>query len=96
MSHAAETLQVADIAAYMRELGERARAASRILAAADTAAKNAALLAIADDLDARRNTLLAENRKDLDAGAARGLDAALLDRLELNAGRIDGMIDGLR
>ncbi len=96
MSQTAEQLEITDVAAYMRDLGQRARAASRALAAADTGAKNAALNAIADDLDAQRDILMAENRKDLDAGAAKGLDAALLDRLELNAARIDSMIEGLR
>jgi glutamate-5-semialdehyde dehydrogenase len=66
------------------------------MAAATTNQKNGALLAIADALDAKRNSLLTENRKDLEAGRARGLDSALLDRLELNAERIDSMIDGLR
>jgi glutamate-5-semialdehyde dehydrogenase len=96
MSQAAEHLDITDVAAYMRDLGGRARAASRRLAAADSGAKNAALHAIADDLDARRDTLAEENRRDLVAGAAKGLDAALLDRLELNPARIDAMIEGLR
>ena len=96
MSQTAEQIEITDVVAYMRDLGQRARAASRALAAADTGAKNTALNAIADDLDAQRATLMAENRKDLDAGAAKGLDAALLDRLELNAERIDSMIEGLR
>ena len=87
---------ISDIAAYMITVGERARAASRLLARAETAAKNRALLAIAADLDARRADLLAANRLDLEAGAAQGLDAALLDRLELTPGRIDAMIAGLR
>ncbi|MCB1774340.1 MAG: gamma-glutamyl-phosphate reductase, partial [Gammaproteobacteria bacterium] len=85
-----------DVAAYMQALGRRARAASRVLAAADTGAKNAALHAIADDLDTRRDDLAAANRLDLEAGAAKGLDDALLDRLELNTARIDAMIEGLR
>ena len=88
--------KINDIASYMNDLGARARAASRALAAADTHAKNHALSAIADDLEANRSTLIAENRKDLEAGAAKGLDAALLDRLELNDARIDGMTEGLR
>jgi len=88
--------QIDDIAAYMQTLGQRARAASRLLAAADTGAKNAALQAIADDLDTRRDDLAAANQRDLEAGAAKGLDAALLDRLALNTARIDGMIEGLR
>ena len=95
MSHAAQ-MQIDDVSAYMHDLGRRARDASRALAAAHTAAKDAALHAMADDLDRVRDELMAENRKDLEAGAAKGLDAALLDRLELNPARIDGMIEGLR
>ncbi|MGV6826606.1 MAG: glutamate-5-semialdehyde dehydrogenase [bacterium] len=81
---------------YMRDLGARARQASRALAAASTGTKNAALHAIADLLDKRRAQLATENQKDLDAGAAKGLDDALLDRLALNDARIDSMIEGLR
>ncbi len=87
---------VTDLPSYMTDLGRRARAASRTLAAAGTAAKDAALAAIADELDAGREGLVAENRKDLEAGAAKGLNAALLDRLELTPARIDAMIEGLR
>ncbi|MEN8176776.1 MAG: glutamate-5-semialdehyde dehydrogenase [Pseudomonadota bacterium] len=85
-----------DVAAYMADLGQRARAAARRLAAATTAEKNAALLAIAADLNARREVLKAENARDLKAGAQKGLDAALLDRLTLSDKVIDGMIEGLR
>jgi len=88
--------EITDIDAYMQDLGARARIASRRLASASTAEKNAALEAIADDLNAQRDTLISENRKDLEAGKAKGLDAALLDRLELTPARIDGMIEGLR
>jgi len=88
--------EITDIYAYMKGLGEQARAASRRLAAATTAQKNQALEAIADALDSDREGLLAENRKDMQAGAAKGLEPALLDRLELTSGRIDGMIEGLR
>jgi glutamate-5-semialdehyde dehydrogenase len=87
---------ITDVDAYMQQVGERARAASRRLARADTAAKDRALLAIAADIDAGRDALMAANRQDLEAGAAKGLDAALLDRLELTPGRIDAMIEGLR
>ncbi len=86
----------ADVGAYMIDLGQRARAAARQLAAAETARKDRALHAIADDLDRQRETLMAENRRDLEAGAAKGLDAALIDRLELTPARIDAMIEGLR
>ncbi len=88
--------KITDVAAYMNELGGKARTASRRLAAASTAEKNAALNAIADELDASRDALMVENRKDLEAGTAKGLDAALLDRLELTPARIDSMIEGLR
>ncbi|MGB1667314.1 MAG: glutamate-5-semialdehyde dehydrogenase, partial [Pseudohongiellaceae bacterium] len=63
---------------------------------ASTAQKNAALLAIADSLDIRRDHLIVANQKDLDAGRGKNLDAALMDRLELTPQRIDAMIDGLR
>jgi len=88
--------QIIDVPAYMAELGQRARQASRALAAADTNAKNSALNAIADELETGRVRLVEENSKDLEAGANKGLDAALLDRLELNDARIDSMIEGLR
>lgn len=81
---------------YMAQMGRRARAAARLVAAAPTDAKNRALLAMASALDAARTDLAAENQKDLDAGAANGLDAAMLDRLALKPATIDGMIEGLR
>ncbi|MBT3048253.1 MAG: gamma-glutamyl-phosphate reductase, partial [Candidatus Thiodiazotropha sp. (ex Clathrolucina costata)] len=88
--------QISDVASYMDTLGREARQASRALASAATAQKNRALEAIAEELDKGRALLAAENGKDLEAGAEKGLDAALLDRLELTPGRIDSMIDGLR
>ena len=81
---------------YMRELGERARAASRVIGRADTNAKNRALLAIADTLLARKDALMAANAADLEAGRANGLAASLLDRLELTPARIATMAAGLR
>ncbi|MGD9299615.1 MAG: gamma-glutamyl-phosphate reductase, partial [Thiohalocapsa sp.] len=87
--------QITDVAAYMAEVGARARAAARAMARAETAAKDAALTAIAAELDAGRDALGQANAADLEAGAAKGLDAALLDRLELTPGRIDAMIEGL-
>lgn len=85
-----------NIDAYMQQLGEQARAAARVLAAASTGQKNAALNAIADALLDTRELLKAENAKDIEAGEANGLDAALLDRLALTDGTIDGMAEGLR
>jgi len=89
-------MSITDIQEYMTDLGRKARAASRALAAASTGWKNDALNAIADRLDADRARLAEENRKDLEAGREKGLSDALLDRLELTPARIDAMIEGLR
>ena len=85
-----------DVAAYMRKLGEQARAAGRKMAGAESGAKNAALHAIADAIEADADRLTTENQKDLSAGREHGLDAALLDRLELTPARITAMAEGLR
>lgn len=85
-----------DVAAYMTELGQQARAASREVARSSTAVRNQALLATADALDAARSELATANSKDLERGRENGLDSAMLDRLELTAQRIDAMIEGLR
>ena len=87
---------ITDINTYMSDLGQRARNASRILAAASTGDKNRALLAIARQLDNSRASLTQANDKDMLAGKEKGLDAALLDRLELTSARINSMIEGLR
>ena len=79
----------------MRELGERARAAARILAATPRALKDQALCAAADSLRARQSELLAANAKDMAAAQARGLRASLLDRLALDAVRVEAMAAGL-
>ncbi|WP_111641005.1 glutamate-5-semialdehyde dehydrogenase [Marinimicrobium alkaliphilum] len=88
--------EIDNVAAYMETLGEQARQASRVLATASAGVKNKALLAIAEALEAARTRLAEENRKDLDAGEANGLDMAMLDRLALKPATIDGMIEGLR
>jgi len=85
-----------DIKTYMTQLGQQARAASRVLVTATTADKNAALLAMAEAIMANQSTLLAANAEDMAAGKAKGLDAALLDRLELNEQRILDMAEGIR
>ncbi|CDF82076.1 Gamma-glutamyl phosphate reductase [Pseudomonas knackmussii B13] len=81
---------------YMSRLGRAARDASRVLARASTAQKNAALLAAADALDAARAELAQANELDLANGRANGLEPAMLDRLALTPARIDDMIEGLR
>ncbi|MET0067281.1 MAG: glutamate-5-semialdehyde dehydrogenase [Candidatus Thiodiazotropha sp.] len=88
--------QITDITDYMRRLGRRAREASRVLASSPTVLKNRALEAIAGALDHSRDTLMEKNSLDLQAGREKGLDPALLDRLELTPARIDSMIEGVR
>ncbi|KAA0876527.1 glutamate-5-semialdehyde dehydrogenase [Nitrincola tapanii] len=80
---------------YMKTLGQQARLASRRMASADTGVKNRALEAMAKALDAARAELAEANALDLQAGREAGLDAAMLDRLELTPARIDTMIEGL-
>lgn len=95
MTETAESVDF-DVPSYMRELGQCAREAARLVGRAETGVKNAALYAIADAIVADRARLVVENRKDLAAGKLRGLDAALLDRLELTDARIEAMAEGLR
>ena len=78
------------------ELCLAARDASRALAALPTGTKDAALHAIADALQARTGEILEANARDMEAGRANGLDAALLDRLALDEGRVQAMADGVR
>ena len=85
-----------NIKAYMQSLGTAAREASRELARASSDVKNNALVAIAKQLDAHRDTVLSANQLDMDNGRNNGLNDALLDRLELNNDRVDAMIEGLK
>jgi len=85
-----------DIRQYMQDVGVRARRAAVLMSRAETAAKDAALLAMAAGVEQARDRLIEENKKDLDAGRCDGLDDASLDRLTLNAERIAGMAEGLR
>ncbi|MBT8420488.1 MAG: glutamate-5-semialdehyde dehydrogenase [Gammaproteobacteria bacterium] len=83
------------IEVYMENVGRKARATARVLAGTTTQAKNSALSATADTIVASRASLRSENAKDLAAGRDRGLDDALLDRLELTDARIEAMAEGL-
>jgi glutamate-5-semialdehyde dehydrogenase len=78
-----------DLATEMRELGQRARAAAQVLAITPRAAKDQALRAGANRLRARQSDILAANAKDMTAAQERGLRASLLDRLALDATRIE-------
>jgi len=84
-----------NIKEYMNTLGQQAKIAGRAVSRAESGQKNAALLAIAEQLQNNTAVLAEENAKDLQAGKEKGLDAALLDRLELTPARIQAMIDGL-
>ncbi len=84
-----------DIQQYMQRLGEQARQASRAMARASSGDKDKALAAIASALRSHRSAILQANQQDLDNGRNNGLDAALLDRLELTPARFDGMVEGL-
>tara|TARA_Y100001935_G_C17311592_1_gene516885 strand:- start:10831 stop:12102 length:1272 start_codon:yes stop_codon:yes gene_type:complete len=87
--------QITDIAEYMLSLGENSKEASRVLAKVTTKKKNAALLAMKDSLSSNIKKIKKENDKDLALGKERKLDAALLDRLELNDKRINDMIESI-
>jgi glutamate-5-semialdehyde dehydrogenase len=84
-----------DLPAYMRDVGQRARAASRTLASTGTSAKDGALLAMACAVRRDEAKLLAANARDIAAAKASGCDAAFIDRLTLGAKSIAAMADGL-
>ena len=92
----AATQQDISIKQYMLGLGEQANQAARLMSAASTASKNDALNRLADLLIQHQAQLTQQNQLDLNAGKEQGLDAALLDRLELTPARIQSMADGLR
>ena len=84
-----------DVKQYMTTVGQCARQASRAMAAAKTGTKNNALIATAEAIERARGKLLVANQQDMEGGRSNGLDAALLDRLELTEARIDDMVEGL-
>lgn len=91
------TMQNSDeIKTALERMGSEAKAAARKLATATTGEKNNWLNAMADAIDANTAFILAENSRDMEAGKANGLSAAMLDRLRLDEKRIKGISDGLR
>jgi len=84
-----------DIKQTMQQLGKQARAASRLMAKADTNARNRALLALAAAIRRDKARLLAANRADMDSARATGMDEAMLDRLALSEKSIASMAEGL-
>lgn len=85
-----------DLQAQIVAKAQAARAAAQALAVLPTLTKNRALLAMADALCKRQDRILQANAEDLEAGRAKKLSRALLDRLLLNEDRILAMAEGLR
>ena len=81
---------------YILGLAKKARAAAGELAKLDTAARNAALLAMADALEARRDEIGAANAIDVEKAKSAGIKDAMLDRLMLTDARFASMVDGVR
>ncbi|KWB41478.1 glutamate-5-semialdehyde dehydrogenase [Burkholderia cepacia] len=85
-----------DIDQYMTDLGRRARQASRAMARASTAAKNAALDAVARAIERDAQALKDANARDVARAREKGLDAAFVDRLTLSDKALKTMVEGLR
>jgi len=85
----------ADVGNIMRKMGEQAREAAQVMRAAATQAKNDALVNAAAVIGQEIDEILAANAQDMQAAHAKGLDAAMQDRLELNRARVESMAAGL-
>ena len=85
-----------ELTSLIHEIGGAARAAARVLGSISSEAKNKALLSMADQLLAQSEAILAANAMDLEAGRKNGLSEAMLDRLKLDAKRLDSMAGGIR
>src|SRR5262245_2996835 len=90
-----KTVEAADVAALMHDIGRRARAAARGLALAETAQKDRALAAMAAAIRARPADILAANAQDVAEAKGAGATAAFIDRLALDGKRVAAMADGL-
>lgn len=88
-------MDILDIKQYMKTVGKTARAASRLIAKADTATKNNALTAMANAIRRDEALLLAANAKDVDNACAQGLEVAMIDRLTLSTKSVATMAEGL-
>jgi glutamate-5-semialdehyde dehydrogenase len=84
------------VESYMRGVGERARASSRAMAKASTGEKNAALFALAKIIEDQAADIIEANAADLRGAHEGGLDEAMIERLQLNPGRIEAMANGVR
>ncbi|HEY9057924.1 MAG TPA: glutamate-5-semialdehyde dehydrogenase, partial [Aurantimonas sp.] len=88
--------EAGSIEALMAAIGQRARRAARNLATAPTEAKNAALEAMADSILQARDTILSENRADIERAKDSGMTASFIDRLTLDEARLGAIADGIR
>jgi glutamate-5-semialdehyde dehydrogenase len=84
-----------DLAREMDALGRAAEQAAGVLAATPAEQKNRALTAAAAAIRARREEILAANRRDMELARSKGLTPAMLDRLELTPERVEAMAKGL-
>ncbi|NUU16395.1 glutamate-5-semialdehyde dehydrogenase [Cellulomonas humilata] len=91
-----DAVETSDVVAQVRAVAERAKVASRALATATRATKDAALRGMADALVAATDEIVAANATDLERGRADGTSAGLLDRLALTPERIVAIADALR
>jgi glutamate-5-semialdehyde dehydrogenase len=87
---------MAGLAQQIEEMGKRARAAARSLALCSAEQKNAALMAMADALEAAEADIVAANAQDLEAAPGYGLNAAAVDRLRMDPARVKAMAKGVR
>lgn len=89
-------LEPMDAKVLISNLADSARIAGRTLSVATGAQRKAALVAIADAIEARSGEILAANEKDMEAGRAASLNSSLLDRLLLTPQRVKGIAGGAR
>ncbi len=84
------------MSSYIRSLAERARAASQVIAALDPSRRAALLSKMADAVDGGRADILAANARDMQRAGDAGTTGAMLDRLKLDDGRIDRIVQAIR
>jgi glutamate-5-semialdehyde dehydrogenase len=88
-------MDIIDVKTYMQSIGREARAASRLVAKAETAAKNRALTQMASAIKRDEQRLLESNAADVENGKTKGLEPAMIDRLTLTPKSIASMAEGL-
>lgn len=81
---------------YITQIAQQAKAAFYELANADSAAKNFALLRLAELIGEHESALLADNAQDIELAKQKNLSDAMIDRLKISSGSLKNMIDGLQ